>query len=192
MLKNAVNLVTALQDTERRCKLQHILTDFRNTMQAMEVDKIDLENQLDEELHNIQEQRGALDRKEQEARLSMVQRDPESTARISSLFETSISNLTSMDEFSATSTEQDNARSSELGEVCDEAVAGGTPDKHSGGGIYHTIDEACCENTDSKPGKHGDSDPSALQDIPDDHDADENHIGTMDAGCEDSDSKPSD
>lgn len=75
MLKNAMNLATALRDTDRQRKLQHILMGFRDTMQAMELEKTDLENQLDEELRNIQDQRAALDRMEQEARLTMVQRD---------------------------------------------------------------------------------------------------------------------
>ena len=98
MLKNAVNLATALQDTERQSTLQHILMEFQNTMQAMELEKNDLENHLDEELRNIREQRAALNRMEQEARLSMVQQDQENTARISSLFEIPLRKLTSNDE----------------------------------------------------------------------------------------------
>lgn len=191
MLKNAVNLATALQDTERQCKLHNILTEFRNTMQAMELDKTDLENHLDEELRNIQEQRAALNRMEQEARLSMVQQDRENTARISSLFEISIRNLTTIDKSSATSIDQNNVKDPDSGEAFDEAITGDDPDKHSAEGSHPTTDEAGGGNSDSKPSKHGNSEVSAAEGIPASHGADDNQIGTDEAGCGNSDSKPS-
>lgn len=76
----------------------------------MELDKTDLENQLDEELRNIQGQRAALDKKEQEARVGMIQQDEENTARISSLFEDKTRNLFSIDRSSAISTEREKPR----------------------------------------------------------------------------------
>ena len=159
MLKNALNLATALQDTQRKCKLHDILEDFRATMRAMEASKNDLENALDEEIRDIQEQRAALDEKEKEARLSMLREDRENTAQISCRFENSIRNLSIMDEPSPTGTEQDNATIPGSEKACDDAVAGRDPDKRSADGVHHTTDEADCGsvNADSKPSKHSDS-----------------------------------
>lgn len=189
MLKHAVNLATALQDTERQSTLHGILKELRNTMQTMELDKNDLENQLDEELRNIQEKRAALDRMEQEAMLNMLQQDQENTARISSLFERSIRNLTSIDESSATSMEQDNARGSESGEAFDEVITGDIPDKHSAEGSHPTIDENGWAYPDSKPSKHGKV--RAAKGVPTSQGVDDNQHGTADASIGNSDSKPS-
>lgn len=157
MLRNALKLATALQDAPRKRKLHDILVAFRATMQAMERKKNDLENQLDTEVCSIQEQRAALDEKAKEARLGMFQQDRESTVQFSRLFENSIRNLTSTDGPDATGMEQDNARNHVSEEACDDAVVGGTPDKHSAEVIRHTTDKASCGNRDSKPSNHGDS-----------------------------------
>ena len=157
MLKNAVNLATALQDTERQCKLHRVLMEFRNMMQAIELGKNDLENHLDETLRNIQEQRAALNRMEQEAKLGMVQQDRENTARISTLFEVSIGNLTSIDESSANSIEQDNVGDLDSGEAFDDVITGEAPDKHSAEGSHPTTDEDGSENSNSKPSNQGDN-----------------------------------
>ena len=192
MLKNALNLATALQDTQRKCKLHDILMEFQATMQAMELSKINLENMLDEELRNIQEQRAALDKKEKEARLGMLQPDRENTAQTSCLFENSIKNLTSMDEPHAAGIEHGIARDPVSKEACDDTVAGDVPDNHSAEDIDHTTDKAGCENTDSKPSKHGDSELSAAEDIPDKHSANDNQIATADADCGKRDSNQGD
>ncbi|KAF6239390.1 hypothetical protein HO173_002652 [Letharia columbiana] len=157
MLRNALKLATALQDTPRKRKLHDILVAFRATMQAMERKKNDLENQLDTEICNIQEQRAALDKKAKEARLGMFQQDRENTVQFSCLFENSIRNLTSTDEPDATGMEQDNSRNHVSEEACDDAVVGGTSEKHSAEVIRHTTDKASCGNRDSKPSNHGDS-----------------------------------
>lgn len=154
MLKNALNLATALQDTRRKCRLHDLLQNFRATVQAVELNKIDLENQLDEELRKIQEQRVALDKKEKEARLGMFQHDQENTAHMSRLFENSIRSLTSMDESSATGTKQDNVRKPNLEEACDDAVAGGIPDKDNADDSQTATAEDDSGNTDSKPSDH--------------------------------------
>ncbi len=181
MLKNALNLVTALQDTQRKDKLHDILMEFRATMQAMELSKNDLENQLDEELRNIREQRAVLDKKEEGARLGMLQQDRESTAQISILFDNSIKNLTSMDEPQAAGNEQDKAEEPNLKEDCDDKVAGGTPDKHSAQSVHHTTDKAGCATIDSKPSMHDGSDLSTAKSIPDNHNADDDQTATPDA-----------
>ena len=181
MLKNALNLATALQDKQRKCKLHDILMDFRATVQVMELNKNELENQLDEELRNIQEQRVALDKKEKEARLGMFQQDRENTTQISYQFENSIRNLTSMDESSATVVGLDKLRNPDSEEGRGDAVAGGAPGKHGVEGIHHTTGEA------SKPSKHGDSEFSATEAILDNNSAGDNQIATL----EDTDSKSS-
>ena len=190
MLKNALNLATALQDTQRKDKLHDILMEFRATMQAMELSKNDLENELDEELRNIQEQRAALDKKEVGARLGMLQQDRESTAQISCLFENSIKNLTSMDEPHAAGNEQDNAENPDLKDDYHDTVADGTPDKHSAESVHQTTDEAGCGKTDSKPSMHDGSDLSTAKSIPDNHNADDDQTATADASCEDRESVP--
>ena len=151
MLKNALNLVTALQDTQRKCRLHNLLMDFRATVQALELNKVYLENQLDEELRKIQQQRVALDEKEKEARLGMFQNDQENTAQMSRLFENSIRSLTSMDQPSATGTKQDNVRKPNPEEACDDAVAGVTPEKDNADDSQTATAEAGSGNTDSKP-----------------------------------------
>lgn len=188
MLRNALDLATALQDIPRGCKLLDVLMAFRATMQTMNSNKNDLENQLDEELRNIQVQRAALEMKEREARLGMFQQDREHTSRISCLFEKSIKNLTSMDEPCATGIEQENARNPESEEACDDAAASsGTPDKHSAEDVHQTTDEADHGNTDSK---HDQNELSTAEDIPDNHSANDVHIATADAGCGNRDNKP--
>ena len=181
MLKNALNLATALQDTQRKDKLHDILMEFRATMQAMGLSKNDLENQLDEELRNIREQRAALDKKEEEARSGMLRQDRESTAQISFLFDNSIKNLTSMDEPHTAGNEQDNAGNPDLKEDCDDTVAGGTPDEHSAQSVHHTTDKAGCRKIDSKPSMHDGSDLSTAESTPDNHNADDDQTATADA-----------
>lgn len=105
MLQNALNLATTLQDQEYMVKLDSISMDFQNTMQDMELHKNDLESQLDAELRDIQDQRQALDRKEKEAKLNMLQQDQENTATISLMFEKSIRKLTTTDQHDASDAE---------------------------------------------------------------------------------------
>lgn len=162
MLNNALNLATVLQDTQRKCRLHNLLMDFRATMQAMEQNKIGLENQLDEELSNIQEQRVALDKKEKEARLGMFQHDQENTAQMSCLFENSIRNLTSMDQPSATG-KHNNARNPNPEEARGGAIASGIPDKDGADDSQTATAEAGSEDTDSKPSNHGDGEASTSE-----------------------------
>lgn len=94
MLDNALYLVQVLQDGSRTSKMEAISENFRARRKDMEIHKINLENQLDQQLQDIQEQRAALDRKAQEAKENMVMQDIENTKSISSHFERSIANLT--------------------------------------------------------------------------------------------------
>ena len=124
MLQNALKLATALQDQERMIKLKYTLLDFQATMQDMELHKNDLESQLDEELRDIQDQRKALDRKEKEAKLNMLQQDQENTATISSRFEKSILNLTWTDENGANDADHTDPRSVDPTQFESHAVVG--------------------------------------------------------------------
>lgn len=174
MLKHALNLATALQDTQCKNKLQDILEDFRAAMQAMEISKNDLENALDEELRDIQEQRAALDEKEKEARLGMLREDRKNTAQISSRFEKSIRNLTSTDEPIPTSTEQDNAMIFGSEKACRDVVADDSPEKRGVGGIHQETDEASCEVADSNLSEHGDSGLTVTGGLSDKHNVENN------------------
>ena len=126
MLQNALDLATALQDQECMAKLDSIFMDFQETMQNMELHKNDLESQLDAELRDIQDQRQTLDRKEEEAKLNMLQQDQENTATISFLFETSIRKLTSTDRNHANGTENVDAGNIDQEVSTSDAVAGDT------------------------------------------------------------------
>lgn len=94
MLDNALYLVQNLQDDSRTSKMEAISEDFRARKKDMEIHKINLEYQLDQQLQDIQEQRAALDRKAREAKQNMVMQDIEDTKSISSHFARSIANLT--------------------------------------------------------------------------------------------------
>lgn len=126
MLQNALNLATSLHDKERMIKLNTIHMDFQATMQDMELHKNNLESQLDEELCDIEDQRKALDRKEKEAKLNMLQQDRENTDSISSLFEKSIRKLTSTGEDGASSAEHTDSGNVDPEESEADAVAGDT------------------------------------------------------------------
>ena len=93
MLGNALEFVKALCDTPRTFQVENLLKEFQARRQDMELHKNHLENQLDEELRDIQEQRAALDRREKEAKESMIEQDLENTKTISSLIADSIANL---------------------------------------------------------------------------------------------------
>lgn len=94
MLDKALHLVQVLHDDIRTSKMETIVEDFRASREDMEIHKTNLENQLDQQLRDIREQRAALDRKAQEAKENMARQDMENTKAISSLFERSISNIT--------------------------------------------------------------------------------------------------
>lgn len=130
MLQNALNLATSLHDKERMIKLNTIHMDFQATMQDMELHKNNLESQLDEELRDIEDQRKALDRKEKEAKLNMLQQDRENMDSISSLFEKSIRKLTSTDEDGASSAEHTDSGNVDPEESEADAVAGDTAHDH--------------------------------------------------------------
>lgn len=97
MLKSALNLAKALRDTRTGFKIEHILKDFQERVAAIELYKNQLENQLDEELCDIQEQRAALDRREKEAKANMIVRDHEHTTKLSWLIESSFAEITQTD-----------------------------------------------------------------------------------------------
>ncbi len=126
MLQNSLDIATALQDQKRKIKLNHILMDFQATMRHMELHKNDLESQLDEELHDIQDQRKALDKREREAKLNMLQQDRENTATISSLFEKSIGSLATNDEYSANHAEHPDCGDADLEKSEPDAVLSDT------------------------------------------------------------------
>lgn len=150
MLQDALKLTTALQDQECMIKLTNILKDFQATMQDMELHKNDLESQLDEELRDIQDQREALDRKEKEAKLNMLQQDRENTATISSLFEKSIRNLRSADEDSASSAKHDDSGNVDAEGSEPDAVAADTTYDRSAGHDETAADDTCSGNPYSK------------------------------------------
>ncbi|CAF9925348.1 MAG: hypothetical protein ALECFALPRED_003121 [Alectoria fallacina] len=150
MLKSALNLATALQDTQRKCKLQDILMDFRATMQDMELNKNNLESQLDEELRHIQDQRKALDRKEKEAKLNMLQQDRETMNNLSSLFEKSIRNLSSTEEHGASSAEHTDSGNVDPQGSESDAVAGDTAHEPSAAHNETAASEAEFDNAYSK------------------------------------------
>ena len=74
-------------------KIEHVLRSFQEKVEEIELLKNQLENQLDEELHDIQEQRAALDRREKEAKANMVLRDHEHTTKLSCSLASSISEI---------------------------------------------------------------------------------------------------
>ena len=97
MLNNALALVKALNDTGRIFKMEDVLKQLQARMRDMELHKNQLENELDEELRSIQEQRAALDLREKEAKINMVRQDRKNTSDISYLFGKSLGNLRSDD-----------------------------------------------------------------------------------------------
>ena len=133
MLQDALNLALVLKDRERIIKLDYILTDFQATIQDMELHKNDLESRLDEELRDIQDQRKALDRKEKEAKLNMLQQDQENTATISSRFEKSIIQLTWTDKNGAKDVGLNHLQNVDPEEFESDAVAVDTAHEPSAG-----------------------------------------------------------
>lgn len=93
MLDKALHLVQVLHDDIRTSKMETIVENFRASREDMEIHKTNLENQLDQQLRDIREQKAALDRKAQEAKENMIEQDMENTKSISSLFERSISDM---------------------------------------------------------------------------------------------------
>ncbi|KAL9609153.1 MAG: hypothetical protein Q9167_006065 [Letrouitia subvulpina] len=93
MLKDSLMLVEVLYDTQRTLKLEELLRDFQNKAQDMEMRKNLLEKTLNEELQEIQKQRVALDRKENELKSDMLLRDRENTREISESISQSITKL---------------------------------------------------------------------------------------------------
>ena len=93
MLKDALSLIKSLHDVPRVFQIEELLRDYQARMKDMELNKNHLENELDNELREIQEQRAALDRREQEAKTNMLLQDRENTKNISLLFQKSIPNL---------------------------------------------------------------------------------------------------
>ena len=190
MLENALKLVTALNDTPRKSKLHDILGDFRSTMRAMEVNKNELEISLDKELGSIHQQRIALDKKEREARLVMFQQDREHTAQISSLFESSIRNLISIDESSMTGMEQSNARSPETEGAYHDAFAAVNLDEHNGEDLHQTAGEANFGGTNSKSSSYIDNELSTADAISENNSTDNHQTATADTGFANGDSEP--
>lgn len=86
MLDKALHLVQVLRDDPRASKMQAILEDFQAKREDMENRKTNLENQLDQQLQDIEDQKAALDRKAREAKENMVMQDIENTKSISSNF----------------------------------------------------------------------------------------------------------
>ena len=93
MLQSALDLVKSLCDTQTVFKIEHILKTFQEKVEEIELLKNQLENQLDEELHNIQEQKAALDRREKEVKADMAAKDHEQTTKLSWSLESSISKI---------------------------------------------------------------------------------------------------
>ena len=94
MLGQALFLVNALHDTAITFKLDALLSEFDLKVRDMELHKNELENGLDDELNEIQEQRAALDRREQEAKVNMVRQDNKNTRELSWLFAKALRDLT--------------------------------------------------------------------------------------------------
>ena len=190
MLENALNMVTALKDAPRKCKLHNILEDFRSTMRAIEVNKNELEISLDKELVSIQQQRTTLDKKEREARLGMFQQDREHTAQISSLFESSIRNMISIDESSMTGIEKRNARSPETEGAYHDAFAAVNLNEHNAEDLHQTAGKADFVNTNSKSSKYNDNELSTADAISENNSTDDHQTATADTGCANGDSEP--
>ena len=190
MLENALNMVTALKDTPRTCKLHDILENCRSTMRAMEANKNELEISLDKELGSIQQQRVALDKKEREARLSMFQKDQEHTAQISSLLESSIRNLIPLDESSMTGVEQWNARSPETEGAYHDAFAAVESIEHNAEGLHQTSANANLGNTNSKSSNDNDNELSTADAISENNSTDDHQTATADTGCATGDNEP--
>ena len=190
MLENALNMVTALKDTPRKCKLHDILEDFRSTMRAMEANKNELEIALDKELSSIQQQRLALDKKEREARQGMFQQDREHTAQISSLFESSIGNLISVDDSSMTGMEQCNLRSPETEGAYQDAFAAVNSIEHNAEDLHQTAENANFRNTNGKSSNDNDNELSTADAISENNITDDHQTATADTGCATGDSEP--
>ena len=190
MLENALNMVTALKDTPRKCKLHDILEDFRSTMRAMEANKNELEISLDKELSSIQQQRIALDKKQREAKLWMFQQDREHTAQISSLFESSIKSLIEIDESSMTGMEQCNARSPETEGAYHDAFAAVNSIEHNAEDLHQTAGNANFGNTNSKSSNDNDNELSTSDAISEINSTDDHQTATADTGCATGDSVP--
>ena len=115
MLKSASELAKALRDTRTRFKIEHILKDFQEKVTVIELYKNQLENQLDEELRDIQEQRAALDRREKDAKSVMMACDHEHTTKLSWSIEASFAEITQADVMFVEGKDQEASVDGELG-----------------------------------------------------------------------------
>ena len=192
MLENALKMVTALKDTPREGKLHDLLEKFRSAVRAMEENKNGLEIVLDKELSSIQQQRIALDKKEREARQGMFQQDRKHTAQISSLFESSIRNLISMDESSMAGIEQWNATNPETQEAYHDAFAAVGSIEHNSEDLHQTAENANFGVTNNKSSKDNDNEPSTAYAISENNSTDDYQTATADTGCATGDNEPCD
>lgn len=164
MLQDAMNLATALQDQKRMVTLNRILMDFQWTMLQLELQKNDLESDLDGQLRDIQDQRRNLDKKEKEAKVNMLQQDLVNTATISSLFENSLKNLTWIDEYSANAAEHTDSGNVNAETSESDAVAADSSDEpctwNEEGAADDPVSDACITASTPKDTEPSPADPS--------------------------------
>ncbi|KAL8824418.1 MAG: hypothetical protein Q9191_005067 [Dirinaria sp. TL-2023a] len=139
MLKSALNLANALRDTRTRFKIEHILKDFQERVAVIELYKNQLENQLDQELCDIREQRAALDRREKEAKAEMKARDHEHTTKLSWLIEASFTDITQADMMFAEGKDQGTSADGDLESITENVAENVQPVGLDGSRLDKTI-----------------------------------------------------
>ena len=136
MILSALNLAKTLRDSSRAKKLEVLHFELDDRIRDMELNKNFLENRLEEELEAIREARAELDRRENEAKATMLKEDRENKFLVGSLLEKSAWKLfnappdcepegsgevSEVDEGeSANETHKDGSRFNSEGETCTE------------------------------------------------------------------------
>jgi len=93
LVLSATRLAEALQDPQRTSQLGDLHFDIQNKIQAMELNKIALEDNLAHELRAIQLQREELDQEEEQLRAKTTKSDKENKALIGLLIKESIGRI---------------------------------------------------------------------------------------------------
>ncbi|KAI9670786.1 MAG: hypothetical protein M1817_003897 [Caeruleum heppii] len=101
MISSAAKLASALNDTMRAAKIEHLHDALETHVRDMEGNKEFLESRLDQEFKAIDEQRAKLDRRECEAVAAMVSDDNEHQASLGPLLDQATADL--LDELPHTS-----------------------------------------------------------------------------------------
>jgi hypothetical protein len=89
MIQSATRLAKTLGDQPRASQLERLHLEIESRLRDMEINKNFLENRLDERLRTISEHRAELNRKEQEAIVTMLKDDQENKILIGSFLEAS-------------------------------------------------------------------------------------------------------